>query len=158
MYLGFQWGTGDTTEYYVFTVLPFGLSTACYLFTKVMRPLVRLWHGRGLKAIVYLADGIVAVKGIHEALEESHRIKSELEDAGFLVNVEKSQWEPSCKIEWLGFQIDLDKGEFTVLKHKICSLNSQLLEVSRANLVTARQHASVVGKIISMSLALGPVM
>lgn len=41
-YLGFQWDTGTTTEYYVFTVLPFGLATACYLFTKIMRPLVRL--------------------------------------------------------------------------------------------------------------------
>ena len=156
-YLGFQWGKGDTTEYYVFTVLPFGLSTACYLFTKVMRPLVKLWRGRGLKAIVYLDDGIVAVKGMHEALKESHRVKTELVDAGFVVHVEKSQWEPSCKIEWLGFQIDLDKGEFMVPENKIWVLNSQLREVIKAGRVTARQLASVVGKLISMSLALGPV-
>ena len=28
-----------------------------------MRPLVRHWRGRGLKAIVYLDDGIVAING-----------------------------------------------------------------------------------------------
>ena len=67
------------------TVLPFRLSTACYLFTKVMRPLVRLWRARGLKAIVYLDDSIVAVKGKREALEESQRVKKELESAGFVI-------------------------------------------------------------------------
>ena len=67
------------------TVLPFRLSTACYLFTKVMRPLVRLWRARGLKVIVYLDDSIVAVKGKCEALEESQWVKKELESAGFVI-------------------------------------------------------------------------
>ena len=35
-YLGFSWGG----RYYMFTVLPFGLSSACYAFTKPLRPLV----------------------------------------------------------------------------------------------------------------------
>ena len=38
-YLGFSW----QRAYYVFTVLPFGLSTACYMFTKLLRPLVSYW-------------------------------------------------------------------------------------------------------------------
>ena len=42
-YLGFAWGEGETQQYYVFTVLPFGLTTACYVFTKLMRPLVKHW-------------------------------------------------------------------------------------------------------------------
>ena len=40
-FLGFEWGS----QFYVFTVLPFGLSTAPYVFTKLLRPLVRLWRG-----------------------------------------------------------------------------------------------------------------
>ena len=47
-YLGFKWDSNGHVNYYVFTVLPFGLSTACYLFTKLMRPLVRHWRGRSL--------------------------------------------------------------------------------------------------------------
>ena len=70
-YLGFQWDIDGVTGYYVFAVLPFGLSTACYIFTKLMRPLVRYWRGRGLKAIVYLDDGIIAVEGESEALNGS---------------------------------------------------------------------------------------
>ena len=35
-----------------------------------MRPLVRYWHGWGLKAIVYLDDCIIAVEGESESLSE----------------------------------------------------------------------------------------
>ena len=73
-------------QFYVFAVLPFGLSTACYVFTKLLRPLVRYWRGRGLKAIIYLDDGIVAVKGKKAAKEESQQVKHELESAGFVIN------------------------------------------------------------------------
>jgi len=66
-FLGFQW----RDVFYVFKVLPFGLSSACYLFTKLLWPLIRLWRGRGLKAIIYLDDGIVAVQGKDRALRES---------------------------------------------------------------------------------------
>ena len=45
-YLGFQWETHGKVNNYVFTVLPFGLSSACYLFTKLMRPLIRHWRGK----------------------------------------------------------------------------------------------------------------
>ena len=102
-YLGFQWTEKGVTRYYVFTVLLFGLSTACYLFTKLMRPLIRHWQGRELKAIVYLDDGIVAVKGEQTAIQESARVKHDLESAGFIVNIDKSKWEPCHTIEWLGF-------------------------------------------------------
>ena len=63
VYLGFAWGSLGKTRYYVFTVLPFGLSTACYAFTKLLRPLIGYWRGQGLRVVLYLDDGIVAVKG-----------------------------------------------------------------------------------------------
>ena len=59
-YLGFRWDDNDQVCYFVFTALPFGLSIACYCFTKLMRPLVRFWRDKGLKAI---DDGVMAVKG-----------------------------------------------------------------------------------------------
>ena len=36
-YLGFAWGVGSNLNYHVFGVLPFGLATACYLFTKFVK-------------------------------------------------------------------------------------------------------------------------
>ena len=47
-YLGFNWEGMN----YVFTVLPLGLSTTCYMFTKIVRPLDRYWRARGLHILV----------------------------------------------------------------------------------------------------------
>ena len=141
----------------MFTVLLFGLSSACYLFTKLLRPLISLWRGRGLKVIIYLDDGIVAVCGKDRAISESVLVKSDLENAGFVINVEKSQLDPSHSIEWLGFVIDLSKGEFSVPDSKLSKLKYKLQEIKNSKLVSERQIASVAGTIISMPLSLGSV-
>ena len=36
MYLGFSWGEGANRKFYMFYVLPFGLTSACYVFTKLL--------------------------------------------------------------------------------------------------------------------------
>ena len=40
-FLGFSWVFDGVTKYFKFTVLPFGLSVGPYIFSKVMRPLVK---------------------------------------------------------------------------------------------------------------------
>ena len=52
-YLGITWNDGGEPKYYVFVVLPFGLATACYLFTKLLRPLTKYWCEGGLRTIIY---------------------------------------------------------------------------------------------------------
>jgi hypothetical protein len=39
-YLGFQW----ENQYYVYNVLPFGLATSGYIFSKVMRTIIKYWR------------------------------------------------------------------------------------------------------------------
>ena len=53
-YLGFQWNNCM----YIFNVLPFGLSPAGYIFTKLTRPLLKNWRDSGHKILLYLDDGI----------------------------------------------------------------------------------------------------
>lgn len=56
-FLGFSWVIDGVVKYFVFSVLPFGLSSAPFLFTKGLRPLVKYWRSNGLKVIVFLDDG-----------------------------------------------------------------------------------------------------
>ena len=53
-YLGIKW----KGEYYVYNVLPFGLVTSGYIFSKVVREIVKYWRAKGLKIIMYLDDGL----------------------------------------------------------------------------------------------------
>ena len=77
-FLGFCWDQEGTKQFYMFTVLPFGLATAYYAFTKLLRPLVKYWRGQGLRAILYLDDGIIAVSGREAAVQASHKIRQDL--------------------------------------------------------------------------------
>ena len=56
-YLGFSWVFNGVTKYFCFTVLPFGLTSAPYIFTKLLRPLVKFWRFNGIKIVVYIDDG-----------------------------------------------------------------------------------------------------
>ena len=52
IFLGFSWVFSGTVKYFCFTVLPFGLSSAPYIFTKCLRPLVKFWRFNGIKIVV----------------------------------------------------------------------------------------------------------
>ena len=93
-YLGFAWGVGTEMRYYTFTVLPFDLATVCYIFTKLMHPLIRYWHSQGIRAIVYIDDGIVAVEGEAQAQQVSTMVQVDLEKAGFVTNIQKCSGYP----------------------------------------------------------------
>jgi len=86
------------------------------------------------------------------AIRESALVRGDLESAGFVVNIEKSQWDPSHNIEWLGFLIDLPTGKFSVPSDKINRLKVKLLELKNAELASAKLIASITGSIISLAL------
>ena len=156
-YLGFSWGSQSHMDYYVFTVLPFGLPTACYVFTKLLRPLVKCRRGQGLRAVVYLDDGIVATAGLEAAMHASGTVQITLQQVGLVVNIEKSLWNPTQSLTWLGFSLDLSQGTVSVPDHKIEALRNTLAAIVDKDAIPAKQIASIVGKILSMSITLGPV-
>lgn len=57
IYLGFSWKRSNKESFYVFTVLTFGLSSAPGVFTKLLRPLVSVWHKDSINISVYTDDG-----------------------------------------------------------------------------------------------------
>ena len=61
------------------------IATACYIFTKVMKPLVKFWWGNGIKIVVYLDDGIGAARGSRGTAKVSLFVKDTLGKAGFVI-------------------------------------------------------------------------
>ena len=50
-----EWGI---TRYYVFCVPAFGIATAGFIFSKLLRVFVKYLRGQGHKVVMYLDDGI----------------------------------------------------------------------------------------------------
>jgi len=62
--LCFQWDYEGKARFFVFTVLPFDLATACYAFTKLLWPLVRYWRMQGLQVILYSGPSLIRPSSI----------------------------------------------------------------------------------------------
>ena len=69
----------------------------------------------------------------------------------------KSQWQPVQRLTWLGFVIDTSLGHLEVPTEKITLLRRQIQQTLSMNQIPARLLASVVGRVIAMGLAIGPL-
>ena len=77
MFLGFHWDRNGEVNYCFHTSFIWAVYGLLSL-SKLTRPLIQYWHGRGLKAIIYLDDGIFAVRGENEAKLESMQARQDL--------------------------------------------------------------------------------
>ncbi len=154
-YLGFEW----KGAYYVFTVLPFGLASACYVFAKLLRPVVKFFRAQGQKLVVYVDDGILIGANYQQTKRLCDSVVETLGKTGFVLNRAKSCLEPQQSAKWLGFKIDLEKGSITMPSERIaavCEIISNMLSAPRLAF-QVRKIAAVVGKLISFSIAIGPI-
>ena len=157
-YLGFSWVHKDgIRRYYIFIVMPFGLSTACFVFTKLLRPLIKKWRSQGYRIIGYLDDGIFGDKTEKLTRAMCQTIIGDLTLAGFTINAEKSILQPTQQGIWLGFLIDTKSFTLTVPECKIKDLISEMTKTVTRKTTTARKIARIAGKIISMGPAIGPL-
>ena len=82
-YLGFSWRFDGVEKCFVFTVLPFGISNAGYIFTKVLREVTKHLSSQGKTVIMFLDDGLGGERDFDNAQRSSVAIKSQLQDLGF---------------------------------------------------------------------------
>ena len=100
---------------------------------------------------------IAAVAGKEAACAASKKFQDDLCPAGFVANVAKCRWEPNQKCSWLGFNLDLNSGQVSALHDKVESFFVHIKYAMSKDSATAKCIASITGKIVSMSLALGLV-
>ena len=159
-FLGFSWTFPDGTKrFFQFAVLPFGLTSGPYIFTKIVRTMVRYWRSFSIKIGVFLDDGLSIEYDENQAKKNSKFVQKSLHSAGFVENIEKSEWKPKTSIEWLGVVLDFTNKTYKISDRRICSIVSSLENIfSSPTRVSARQLARLAGKIISTKFVLGNIV
>ena len=150
-YLGFSWfyKNENRIRFFVYNVLPFGISTAGYIFTKVVRCVIKYLRDQGLKVIMYLDDAIGGSKEIGNAHLSSIKVQKVLKSAGFFIAEEKCNWVPSLSVTWLGLVWNMEKGVVYVTEKRVNKLFNTLQMITNKTgqgeiKVTARFLASVI--------------
>ena len=152
-YLGFEW----QGLFYVFTQLPFGLASACWAFTKLMREVMRTWRTKGWRCSGYIDDQIHAHQEVQVLKSRRLEILNLLERLGFCVNRDKSMLgEPQQCVKYLGMLIDTKKGVFSVPEDKRACLLEGVRVALGSRRSKARALASIKGQLLSMTWAFGP--
>lgn len=155
-FLGFSWIINGKLRYFIFCVLPFGLSSACYCFTKLLRPLVKRWRQMSHASFVYLDDGISGHKCKVDAYAASIIQKKDLSCSGLTANEEKCHWDPMQIGEWLGMIINTVNFHFEIPPRKIEKVKKNIEYILSSNPVSFRELAKIAGFINSLYLAVGP--
>ena len=156
-YLGFTWPFDRRIRYFTFKVLPFRLSSACFCFTKLLRPLVKRWRSMSHNCFMYLDDGISGYPDKVSAAAASIIHQKDLELSGLKMNAEKSHLDPMQVDQWLGFIIDTIRMQFRIPDKKISKLKATLDVMIFSGTATFRDLARIAGFLNSLYLAVGSV-
>ena len=145
IYLRFEY----SGQIWQFTCLPFGLASAPYVFTKVMKPVISKLRASGFKSTIYLDDILILGSSYNSCLQNLNATLKLLKSLGFIINFDKSKLIPAEICKFLGFIID---SEFMKLiltldrKNKIASLTDELLAKGKCSIADLAQ---IVGTLVA---------
>ena len=111
----------------------------------------------GHNSFIYLDDGFGSRQDKCSAAAPSIIQRKELYSSGLLCNEEKSHWTPMQIGEWLGFVIDTISMSSQIPEKKVSKPKGLLESAIQAGCSTFRELARIVGSIISVALAVGPI-
>ena len=132
---------------YQYKALPFGLSIAPRIFTKILAPVVTLLRGALIKVHAYLDDWILRL--FHPSLGDrtAFIVVDLLRMLGWVINFPKSTLVPRIHFEFIGLEWDLLNGIIKPRQAKIIRLKKDVKIAQPGKLIRAKKLASLVGVI-----------
>ena len=142
-YLAFVYA-GDL---YFFKALPFGLNVAPYIFTRLMRYPLGLLHNQGVQVAAYLDDWVVWGKTKEETHQAYLLTANIVTKLGFLINVKKSNPEPTTDSEWLGVRWLSAQGRWGIPQEKQEKCLDVIRSLLQAKSCTRRKWENLLGML-----------
>lgn len=158
-FLGFSWNFAGNPRFFKYCALPFGLASAGYIFTKILKTLLRVWRSKGIKVALYLDDGLIINDSYEKALENARIVQQDLSNAGFVLNDKKSCWTPTKQINWLGFILNSESNVFEIQERKFLKIEQTISTIlTEKHNMSAIDLSKFVGQIIALFHAYGSLV
>jgi hypothetical protein len=148
-YLKFRW----KGKLYHYVSLPFGLSIAPWVYTKITKPIAAFLRTRGIVVVCYLDDTLLISSSFTECSRERDFIISLFQSIGFKVNKEKSQLNPVQNVQFLGFRIDSGNMLLLLPVQKQNTVIRVCEELFRKSSITIQRLSEVIGTLVAASPA-----
>ncbi|XP_063775051.1 uncharacterized protein LOC134910673 [Pseudophryne corroboree] len=133
--------------HYQFQTLPFGLSTAQRVFTRVMAEMMILLRKKGVLIIPYLDD--LLIKARSKLVVGVALSREVLQQHGWILNIPKSQLVPTTRLLFLGMILDTDQKRVFLPVEKAEELSSLVRDILKPGQVSVHQCTRVLGKMVA---------
>ena len=130
-----------------FRVLPFGLSSSPYAFTKICTRIGQHLRENGVQVFQYLDDWILYSQDRAQLRLHTDWTLGLLKQLGVVINYKKSILTPTQNVEFLGSRIDLKRGQVRPKEANVCKMVSLLREMSKATSWSASLWMRLIGML-----------
>ena len=130
---------------YQFTCLPFGLSSAPWVFTKTLKPALALLWQKGMRLIAYIDDILLIAESKEMLINHLAGTVHLLENLGFIINQKKSVLTPAQSMEFLGLTVDSLAMELRLPLIKMKQIRTEARKLAQAKTTSARALARLLG-------------
>ena len=137
---------------YMYTCLPFGLNVAPYLFTKLLKPVMKVLRAKGLLSVIFLDDIWLTGKSEKDCNQNCQTTLHLLNELGFVVNEKKSMIFPSQNVKYLGFHfnsIDMIVQLPESKKQQIIKLSYEIIRKHKIGKLTCMDLAKYIGTLVA---------
>ena len=139
-----------------FACLPFGLAVAPRVFTKIMKPVVALLRRTGIRLIIYLDDLLFMNSSKVGLQQDMTTAQYLLENLGFVINHEKSCFQPTQQLEFLGFVVNTLDMTLLLPDCKVEAIKSHCSKMLLHHEVSVRELSQLIGKLTASIQAIFP--
>lgn len=149
--LGFSWQRPHhNMEYFSHASLPFGLSSACYLFNEIADSLQYVMIHRGAPpTTTHYLDDFISISDGYQAGVRTHAImENTAEESGFDVHKSGPKMVVSAKVfDCIGYVVDLNMMQIRISDDRIQEIRELLLAWRSKVTVSKREILSLIGKL-----------
>lgn len=132
---------------YQFKCLLFGLSSAPWVFTNTLKPVLAVLRERGVRLIAYIDDILILAESRDLIQDQVTGILYFLECLGFIVNRKKSILNPAQVIEFFGLSVDSIAMEMRLSLVKMKQMQAKACKLGRQTTISACALAQLLGKM-----------
>ena len=140
-YLRFIW----KNQIFEYQCIPFGLNTAPWLYTKIMKPVINVLRSKNLTSVVYLDDWLCFGRSFEGCAYNTDITRRTLEELGFILNLKKCNLEPSRRCQFLGFILNSESMSLELPEDKKEYILRVLRNLRAKSQCRIREFASLVG-------------
>ena len=144
-YLKFIWNG----KLYKFICCCFGLKSAPFLFTKVLKPVYSWFRQKNFRCSYYIDDSLNMNQDKAVCRDNTMSIVDTLDSLGFTINYDKSFLVPVQRIVFFGFVIDSVEFKIFLTEEKVQKILTKARLLLQKGVVVVRELASFIGLIIN---------